>query len=779
MNWLDILLVAVPFAAVMAVGFQTRRYVRGVVDFLSAGRLCGRYLLTVGDIANGISIVGVLSYLERKYKVGFAVDFWNRVLIPVTITLALTGYCIYRFRETRALSAGQFLEMRYGSRGLRFYFSFVRVLAEMLAHSIMPAVAARFFMYFLGLPEHFTCCGATFSTFVVLMVGCMACAIALICWGGLLTIVVTDTLQGLLCVPLMLLFGLFLLTQFSWGRHILPVLLDRVGGESFVNSFDVKQVRDFNIFAIIVSLTTTILHRATWLGGGASGAARTPHEQKMASLLGQWRGLLGTLLYTLLALSMMVLLNHHDFAPQARSIRTELAVRVARDIVADPPTQARVVAALEAVPEHTHHPGEGAPLSHKSNLETPYLEAASAALGDTPTGRAKSQEFSSLYKQQMVSVTLRHLFGHGLLGLFMLLMILAMVSTDDSYIFSSVLTIVQDLILPFFKRPPSPRLHIWLLRGAAIGVGAFFLVCSLSLAQLDYIELFRMSVLPMYLGGCGPVMVFGLYGRFGTKQGGLDEHAGGDGAVAGLRRVPEAVGGRALSVPGAARLGGGDGAAAGRPVAAVPAVHCLGDESEEVPDQQFRVVFLHHADDAGAVCRGLETDLQGAVQPGAAAASGEIPHGRRGTEAGADELAAGAGLLHGHHAAAHLRRQGDLVGAVLLQLPLQFLRHLPIGAGVERGAEVARPLVGALFPGRLPDRAAVPGECHRRLVLGGRHPGHTAAAPRPPRAHFRRRPRQRHGRRRRRLPRRCGEVREEIGREGSLLQSRICMDFEE
>ena len=519
MNWLDILLVAVPFAAVMAVGFQTRRYVRGVVDFLSAGRLCGRYLLTVGDIANGISIVGVLSYLERKYKVGFAVDFWNRVLIPVTITLALTGYCIYRFRETRALSAGQFLEMRYGSRGLRFYFSFVRVLAEMLAHSIMPAVAARFFMYFLGLPEHFTCCGATFSTFVVLMVGCMACAIALICWGGLLTIVVTDTLQGLLCVPLMLLFGLFLLTQFSWGRHILPVLLDRVGGESFVNSFDVKQVRDFNIFAIIVSLTTTILHRATWLGGGASGAARTPHEQKMASLLGQWRGLLGTLLYTLLALSMMVLLNHHDFAPQARSIRTELAVRVARDIVADPPTQARVVAALEAVPEHTHHPGEGAPLSHKSNLETPYLEAASAALGDTPSGRAKSQEFSSLYKQQMVSVTLRHLFGHGLLGLFMLLMILAMVSTDDSYIFSSVLTIVQDLILPFFKRPPSPRLHIWLLRGAAIGVGAFFLVCSLSLAQLDYIELFRMSVLPMYLGGCGPVMVFGLYGRFGTKQG--------------------------------------------------------------------------------------------------------------------------------------------------------------------------------------------------------------------------------------------------------------------
>ena len=106
-----------------------------------------------------------------------------------------------------------------------------------------------------------------------------------------------------------------------------------------------------------------------------------------------------------------------------------------------------------------------------------------------------------------------------MMGLFCLLAILAMVSTDDSYIFSSVLTIVQDVILPFFKKAPSFRFHIWLFRIVAILIGLLFLFCSCFMAQLDYITLFITIVLSTWLGGCGPMMIFGLYGKFGTKQG--------------------------------------------------------------------------------------------------------------------------------------------------------------------------------------------------------------------------------------------------------------------
>ncbi|MBE6379593.1 MAG: sodium:panthothenate symporter [Lentisphaerae bacterium] len=519
MGWIDYMIFLIPTAGIMLVGWYTRRYIRGVVDFLSAGRLCGRYLLTVGDIANGISIVGILSYVERKYAAGFAVDFWSLLLIPLLVTLALSGYCIYRFRETKAQSVGQFLEIRYGSKPFRFYFSFIRVLAEMLAHSIMPAIAARFFIYFLDLPASFHIFGIAFSTYVTLMFVCVSFAILLLCWGGTLTMIITDTLQGLFCVPLMVIFALFLLMNFDWGSQFLPVLCDRIAGESFINSFDIDEVRDFNLFAIMVSIFTTFLHRATWLGGGASGAAKNPHEQKMASLLGQWRGILGSLLYVLLAVAILVMLNHNDFAPQAKNIRTEIATRVTADIVDDPATGQAMIAAFQAIPQHQHVPGTSPRLSKEKNLETPYYEAAAQVLTEHNADKSKVKEFESLYKQQMASVTMRHLLGAGLLGLFALLMMLAMVSTDTSYIFSSSQTITQDLILPFFKKPPSPRLHIWLLRISTIGVGLFFIACCLAFAQIDYIEMFRMTVLPMYLGGCGPVLVFGLYSRFGTRQG--------------------------------------------------------------------------------------------------------------------------------------------------------------------------------------------------------------------------------------------------------------------
>ena len=521
MSLLDWLIVVLPTAFVLGMGWYSRRYIKGVVDFLSAGRLCGRYVLLVGDIANGISILSVISYIERTYKVGFSVSFWGACLLPLTLALGMLGYCIYRFRETRAQSLGQFLEIRYGSRRLRIFASALRTTAEMLAHSIMPAIAARFFIYFLGLPEHFTVFGVQCSTFFVIMIVCMTLAISLICMGGTLTIVLTDTLQGMFCVPLMVVIIVFIIWKFDWGTQMVPVLMDRVQGESFLNPYDVEKLRDFNLFMIFVSLVTVILHRATWYGVGAGGAARTPHEQKMAAILAGWRGYLSSILYILLAVSLLTVLNHKDFAPLAHEIRTDLSTKVAKDIVKNPGLRKTLIANLTAIPEQRHEIGKDAPLSDKKNLETIYVETARKTFlaAKLPDANGKTQEFRTLYHQTMVSVTMKHLFGAGILGLFCLLMVLAMVSTDDSFIFSSTQTLVQDVILPFFKNPPSPQLHINLLRWTAIGIGCVFIICSLLFAQIDYIELFRTIVLSMYLGGCGPMMIFGLYSRFGTLAG--------------------------------------------------------------------------------------------------------------------------------------------------------------------------------------------------------------------------------------------------------------------
>ncbi len=520
MSFIDWLILIVPTAMVFALGVYSMKYVHGVTDFLSAGRVAGRYVLSVGDVANALSIIGLVAYVEVQYKTGFALVFWNNIMLPLGVIMSLFGYCTYRFRETRAMSLGQFLEMRY-NRPFRVFASALRSLSEMLANMIMPAIAARFFIYFLDLPRSFTVCGIEVSTFGVIVVLCLTIAISLICFGGTLSLLITDAVQGILLFPLMVVFVVFVLYKFSWGAEIIPVMSDRVVNESFLNPYDISNLRDFNLVMVFMTIIVSVIHRASWIGAGYSTAAKTPHEQKMAGLLGTWRGAIVSLLYVLIAICIITVMNHADFATKAKAIRSGLSTHIAEEIVAKE-NRADFVKRINAVPEQLHTIGKDTPLSQAQNLDTPVLNTAHEAFKSyegEAAGNAKFQEFRTLYHQLMMATSMRELLPPILMGLFCLLLVLAMISTDDTRIYSASLTFTQDVILPFCKNGISPKTHIRLLRWVSVGVGVFFLIGSFFMSQLDYINLFVTLMCMMWLGGCGPVMIFGLYSRFGNTAG--------------------------------------------------------------------------------------------------------------------------------------------------------------------------------------------------------------------------------------------------------------------
>ena len=98
-------------------------------------------------------------------------------------------------------------------------------------------------------------------------------------------------------------------------------------------------------------------------------------------------------------------------------------------------------------------------------------------------------------------------------------MVLAMISTDDSRIYSAAGTIAQDIVLPLCKKPLTPKQHMMMIRLVSLGIGVFFFFGSFFMSQLDYINLFVAMMVTMWQGGCGPVMIFGLYSRFGNVYG--------------------------------------------------------------------------------------------------------------------------------------------------------------------------------------------------------------------------------------------------------------------
>jgi Na+/proline symporter len=492
-----------------------------VADFLSAGRVCGRYVICASSVANALSIITLVAYVEVHYKTGFAISFWMGIIAPIGMLMALSGYCIYRFRETKAMSLGQFLEMRY-NRPFRIFAATLRSISEILANSIMPAVAARFFIYFLDLPLKIHIFGLAIPTFLLIIVLCLTLAISILCMGGTLAMVITDAVQGMFCFPLIAVFIFFILYHFSWSREIVPVMMDRVQGESFINPYDVSKLRDFNLFFVAITVFNIVFHRASWIGAGLSSAAKNPHEQKMAAILGAWRGQISSIFYVLIALTIITLLNHRNFSSEAKNIRDDISSNISKELIADQAQRASFNQAVRAVPAQIQQIGVDPPLSQKHNLDTPVLDAAHKKLSELNgevAGNEKFQQYRTLFHQEMLATSMRELLPSGLLGLFMLLMVLAMISTDNTRIYSAAVTVTQDVILPLRKKAFSMQEHVWVLRLVSIAIGCVFVICSTFMAQLDYIELFVTIICSMWLGGCAPVMIFGLYSRFGTTAG--------------------------------------------------------------------------------------------------------------------------------------------------------------------------------------------------------------------------------------------------------------------
>ena len=155
MNLLDAILIFLPLAVVLVAGLYAKSYVRSVADFMSGGRSGGRYLLSIatGELAAGAVVFVAL--FEVVSHSGFTLIWWGWMTGLVFLLVTISGFVIYRYRETRAMTLAQFFEIRY-SKSFRLFAGVLGFLAGIFNFGIIPAIGARCLVYFLGLPEHDT-----------------------------------------------------------------------------------------------------------------------------------------------------------------------------------------------------------------------------------------------------------------------------------------------------------------------------------------------------------------------------------------------------------------------------------------------------------------------------------------------------------------------------------------------------------------------------------------------------------------------------------------------
>jgi len=77
MQLLDWLPVIMPLLILVGIGIYTQRYMKSVADFLSSGRVAGRYLLAVAKAESQAGAVVFVALFELTSHAGFTVTWWQ------------------------------------------------------------------------------------------------------------------------------------------------------------------------------------------------------------------------------------------------------------------------------------------------------------------------------------------------------------------------------------------------------------------------------------------------------------------------------------------------------------------------------------------------------------------------------------------------------------------------------------------------------------------------------------------------------------------------------
>ena len=323
MQPIDWVLVAATLALVLGFALYTQRFVKSVADFLAAGRCAGRYLLANARGESDSGLANTMSKFEQVLVAGFVLSFWEKIQVPVLLLVAVSGFVVYRYRETRALTLAQFLEMRY-SRRFRLFMGLLAFVSGILNYGIFPAISARFFIYFLQLPHHVQVGPFAMSTFALLMLTYLSVTVFLVTIGGQVTLMVTDCVEGLLSHAIYIAIVIAVLLVVSWSQ-VVEVMSDTAPGHSMIDPFNAHEVEDFNVWFVLMYIVWMIYQTmALQNKQGFNAAARTPHESRMGHVLGHWRTYARMLMVLVLGVCAITYLKHPDFAASAVPINGEI-----------------------------------------------------------------------------------------------------------------------------------------------------------------------------------------------------------------------------------------------------------------------------------------------------------------------------------------------------------------------------------------------------------------------------------------------------------------------
>ena len=199
LHWFDFLIVLVYVGGTITAGLLARSAIRGISDFLVAGRSLTTHTAVATMVSTGLGLVTVMYFAEEGFVNGFSPFILGVIATGAHIVIGKTGFLVSRLRHLRIMTVPEMYELKY-SRGVRLLGGCILGLAGTLNMSLFPILGSKFVVGFTGMPESWT---------NPVMIALLVIVVFYTLMGGMVSVVLTDFAQFVL-----LTLGFFLGTFF-------------------------------------------------------------------------------------------------------------------------------------------------------------------------------------------------------------------------------------------------------------------------------------------------------------------------------------------------------------------------------------------------------------------------------------------------------------------------------------------------------------------------------------------------------------------------------------
>ncbi len=216
---IDGAIVVVYLLAIAATGWFCRRFVRGMAEFVVAGRSVRSYLGVATLIGSELGLITVMYSAQKGFTSGFAVFHIAISAGVASLLIGWTGFIVVPLRRMGVMTIPEFYEHRFG-RDVRIIGGLVLAVAGILNMGLFLKAGALFVAGVTGLTDP--------TTIELIMTAMIVLVLFYTVLGGMLSVVVTDYIQFVVLSIGMLVACGFAVGHLGWDT-ITTTVHDRLG----------------------------------------------------------------------------------------------------------------------------------------------------------------------------------------------------------------------------------------------------------------------------------------------------------------------------------------------------------------------------------------------------------------------------------------------------------------------------------------------------------------------------------------------------------------------